>query len=69
MVGHFRKDMEDLLLEKYKGGQSVTDPYDLVKEFCIDGVSGACSENQQIPSIERKKEQLRKANEKKNKEL
>lgn len=63
MVNQFRKDLEDLLLEKYKGGQSVTDPYDLVKAFCIDGTSGACQNNQKIPSIERKKEQLAKAKE------
>ena len=63
MVSHFRNDLEALLNRKYEKGQSMADPYELVKEFCIEDPTSAC-ENVKIPSVERKKEQLRKANEK-----
>lgn len=61
MVSRFRIDLTQFLKQKYKKGQVVNDPYELVKEFCIDGVSMACAPDQKIPSVERKKEQLKKA--------
>ena len=56
----FRQELELLLSDKYQHGQSLMDPYELVKEFCVDGGTKACI-NQNIPSVERKKEQIRKA--------
>ena len=53
MVKHFEKDLKQLLEDKYKRGL-LHDPYELVKEFCIDGEARACHE-QKIPSVERKK--------------
>ena len=60
MISHFRQDLEVFLTTKYKHGHSVDDPYELVKEFCVDGGTKACID-ERIPSVERKKEQLRKA--------
>lgn len=56
----FRQELELLLSDKYQHGRSLNDPYELVKEFCVDGGTKACI-NQNIPSVERKKEQIRKA--------
>ena len=60
MVTHFRQDLEVLLTNKYKHKQIIEDPYDLVKEFCIDEGTKVCL-NRKIPSVERKKEEIRKA--------
>ena len=63
MVDHFRGDLETLLMETYVQGKSLADPYELVKDFCIDGATKAC-ENVKIPSVQRKKEQMKKLSEK-----
>ena len=55
MVSNFREDLEVYLHAKYKHGQIVEDPYELVKEFCIDGGTKAWIA-ERIPSVERKKE-------------
>jgi hypothetical protein len=62
MVDLFRNQLETYLRQKYKSGSIQNDPYELVKDFCIDGGTKACLEKK-IPSVERKKEQLQRANE------
>ena len=59
MVGHFRPELTDYLLDKYQKGKIVEDPYELVKEFCIDNGTKACA-TEKIPSVERKKKEMDK---------
>ena len=62
MTNHFRADLEQLLRDRYRKGQVLDDPYELVKIFCIDGGTQACA-NGNIPSIQRKNEEMKKLNE------
>ena len=59
MVGHYRPSLNDYLLDKYQKGSVVEDPYELVKEFCIDDGTKSCA-NERIPSLERKKRETQK---------
>ena len=59
MTSHFHEALQQLLEDRYKGRGGLDDPYELVKAFCIDGGAKACHE-QEIPSVERKKEQMKK---------
>ena len=68
MISHFHQDLEVLLTTKYKHKKVIEDPYELVNEFCVEGGTKAC-QNQKIPSVERKKEELQRANKVNNDEL
>ena len=54
MVRHFRHDLEQLLVDTYRSGAAVEDPYELVKVFCVENGTKACK-GSKIPSLERKK--------------
>ena len=50
------------LRDSYKQGRVINDPYELVKDFCIDGGTEACA-NVKIPSVQRKLEEIKKLKE------
>ena len=56
MVKHFRHNLEQFLLDIYRSGSVVEDPYELVKAFCVESGTKAC-EGSKIPSLERKKQE------------
>jgi len=62
ITNHFRADLEKLLRDRYRKGQVLEDPYELVKSFCIDGGTQACADGN-IPSITRKNDEMKKLKE------
>ena len=62
MVKHFQEALEMLLHTTYQGGKGVSDPYELVKAFCIEDGTKAC-QSVSIPSIERKRLEAKKSQE------
>ena len=62
IINHFRADLEKLLRDRYRKGQVLEDPYELVKSFCIDGGTQACADGN-IPSITRKNDEMKKLKE------
>ena len=62
MVNHFKVELERFLRDRYKQGRGLDDPYELVKEFCVDHGTQACADIK-IPSVERKKQERKKLKE------
>merc|ERR1712018_605972 len=62
MVHHFKVELDRYLRDSYKQGRVINDPYELVKDFCIDGGTEACA-NVKIPSVQRKLEEIKKLKE------
>lgn len=62
MVQYFRQKLEIFLHSRYRGGRGISDPYELVKAFCIEDGTKAC-QSTSIPSIERKRNEAKKSQE------